>query len=113
MHGARGAVHGMNAAASQMLGEADGIRLRGGAIEATGAAEARALTVHLAEAIDGSPYLNAPTYSALSVARPSGRMPYLVLVVPLSQGAGTEGRPERVALVLIRDLERHSQRSAT
>jgi hypothetical protein len=108
--GAQGAVLGMNAAASRILEEADGLGLIGRSLTSSGAAEAKALSGHLSEAIEGGPYHALPPYTALSIARPSGRMPYLILIAPLAEGV--EASASRLALVLVRDLERHAAASA-
>jgi hypothetical protein len=100
----RGTVVASNAAARQILAQRDGLFLLNRTLVASRAVDTESLATHISSAVAKNLYLNPPAFVALSVARPSGRTPYMLLVAPFESQDEPGFAPS--ALVLIEDLER-------
>jgi hypothetical protein len=99
-------VLGMNAAARAILSQADGLFQLGRAIVASRAADTIALATHVSDAMGRSPQPDSMSFSAISIARPSARKPYLLMIAPLPADASSERGAEPAVLVLVEDVER-------
>lgn len=91
-----------------MVLAADGLKLRRGRLTSARSGEARTLAGHIAR-VAATPVRRTASAggAALRLSRPSGRVPYAVLVTPLGADhrRGT-GPREPAALILITDPER-------
>jgi hypothetical protein len=103
----RGTVVASNAAAQRILADRDGLFLLNRTLVASRAADTETLATHISGAVSRNPYLNSAAFAALSVARPSGRTPYMLMVAPFESQGGEDAAP--AALVLVEDLERRTQ----
>jgi DNA-binding CsgD family transcriptional regulator/PAS domain-containing protein len=96
----------LNAAAEEMLAEADGLRTLDGRLSAAGVPEAAALRGLVARACAPPRELADVCDGYLRVPRPSGRRPYVLLIAPLhvDRLAPVARRP--AAIVILSDPER-------
>lgn len=101
-----GWVVGVNAAAEAVLRSADGVQIRHGRIEAMTAAAEAQLQTGIAHALARGPI--DVWGGSFRCARPSGRRPYVVHVLPGDRVATATPRPDR-ALIVIVDPERHPE----
>jgi DNA-binding CsgD family transcriptional regulator/PAS domain-containing protein len=94
-----------NAAAEEILRTNDGIQRREQRVQAGRAFETNGLMAHLRDAIEGSD-ASGNDGGALLVARPSGKRPYAVTVIPLPAPASfLATKSRRRALLFIADLD--------
>jgi DNA-binding CsgD family transcriptional regulator/PAS domain-containing protein len=97
-----GQVRFANAAAEEILAENDGLGRRDNRIQAARSFETNSLLAALRDAaVTGR--ADKREGGALLIARPSGKLPYAVVVMPLTATAGGEGKGAR-ALVFVSDL---------
>ncbi|MBM3547077.1 MAG: hypothetical protein FJX54_08990 [Alphaproteobacteria bacterium] len=90
-----------NAMAERILASGDGLCVRGHALSAVRAADARALKSAIAEAIAGPARGDRSPHEVVTIGRPSAGTPLILLIAALETGPG-----RKVALVLVGDLER-------
>jgi len=90
-----------NAMAERILAAGAGLCVRGRALSANRADDARALRSAIAEAIAGPQRSGRSPHDVVTIARSAGGTPLILLVASLEAGPG-----RMVALVLIGDLER-------
>ncbi len=104
MHG-NGTVGTCNAAARQILLKSDGLVLSGSSLVSSRPSETRVLHDRIAAVATGRAGTDHSTYTILTVSRPSGLAPFILLIASLRDtvGAATSGEP--MALVLVGDLE--------
>ncbi len=103
---AAGQVVMMNQQARRILSSTDGIALVGCALTPARAFERSLLSRALGRKATGL----RSAGGAFIVGRPSGRMPYAVLVIPMPEQAHTARDPERpVATVLITDFDARAE----
>jgi hypothetical protein len=104
-----GEIVATNDAARRVFSDGDGLFQIGRSLVASRAADTKALADRIAEATTDSPYLNRPAFTVVSVARPSGLLPYLVLIVPIAavadQSESGADRDDPAILVLVEELE--------
>ena len=97
-----GQVRFANAAAEEILAENDGLCRRDNRIQAARSFETNSLLAALRDvALTGR--AEKRESGALLIARPSGKLPYAVVVMPLTSSAGGETKTTR-ALVFLSDL---------
>ncbi|HXR87602.1 MAG TPA: LuxR C-terminal-related transcriptional regulator [Stellaceae bacterium] len=97
-----GQVRFANAAAEEILAENDGLGRRDNRIQAARSFETNSLLAALRDAaVTGR--AEKREGGALLIARPSGKLPYAVVVMPLTATGGAEGKGAR-ALVFVSDL---------
>lgn len=89
-----------NAAAEEILAENDGLARRDNRVQAARSFETNSVLAALREAASGSAERRE---GALLIARPSGRRPYALVVMPLAAGRAGETMPSR-ALIFVSDL---------
>jgi hypothetical protein len=100
----------VNRAAEDMAAANDGLCLSDGRLTASGAQEAAGLACQIAKAAQSAGRRNGEAGASLSIARPSGRRPYAVLVAPLSPGTALAAEHEvPAALILITDLDQRPE----
>ncbi|HHT8991039.1 TPA: helix-turn-helix transcriptional regulator [Burkholderia cenocepacia] len=108
----RGAIMKTNSVADEIFAECDGLRVRGGALEASYPLEDRKLQKLIRQVLAERTGSTPSVAHAIAVPRPSGkpRLGVLIRAVPLSEWS--EDNPRRPACaVFIRDAERKSQAS--
>lgn len=100
-----GTVATCNSAARQILLKSDGLMLSGSHLASNRPSETKVLHDRLAAVASGKAGAENSAYTILTVSRPSGLAPFILLIAPLrgTVGAGTDGAP--MALVLVGDLE--------
>ncbi len=103
MHG-DGTVGTCNTAARQVLLKSDGLVLSGSSLVSSRPPETRALHDRIAAAA-GRAGTDHSTYAILTVSRPSGLAPFILLIASLGDTAGAATGGEPMALVLVGDLE--------
>jgi DNA-binding CsgD family transcriptional regulator/PAS domain-containing protein len=96
----------LNAAAERILNRCDGLRLRAGNIEATGAGDDAQLQRGIAGALSAQP-CGSRTGSALTCTRSSGKRSYVVHVLPVAPSERDATRAR--ALVVISDPEQNPE----
>ncbi|MBR8134341.1 helix-turn-helix transcriptional regulator [Burkholderia cenocepacia] len=108
----RGAIMKTNSVADEIFAECDGLRVRGGALEASYPLEDRKLQKLIRQVLAERTGSTPSVAHAIAVPRPSGkpRLGVLIRAVPLSEWS--EDNPRRPACaIFIRDAERKSQAS--
>ncbi|MBJ9898595.1 helix-turn-helix transcriptional regulator [Burkholderia cenocepacia] len=108
----RGAIMKTNSVADEIFAECDGLRVRGGALEASYPLEDRKLQKLIRQVLAERTGSTPSVAHAIAGPRPSGkpRLGVLIRAVPLSEWS--EDNPRRPACaVFIRDAERKSQAS--
>nr|UXE46186.1 hypothetical protein Hi04_10k_c5981_00005 [uncultured bacterium] len=101
----------MNGVARAMIAEADGIRENSGAIEAVAPAANRELQRLIRQALTRTSRDAPAIIEAMSIARPSGRGKFGVLIRSNPLGESSEGQRRASVAVFIRDPERKSEAS--
>jgi DNA-binding CsgD family transcriptional regulator/PAS domain-containing protein len=101
-----------NAAADEILGARDGIRISKGGLDVEYGQENRKFQRVLRQAMMGHVGTTPPVTEAMSITRPSGsaRLGVLVRTIPLSEWS-EDNRKRPACVVFIRDPERRSQAS--
>lgn len=110
-----GSVLRLNSVASELLEQADGLKLVGGRLEATYPTDNRELQrlVRNAFARDGDNEQVSTAAEAMSVSRPSGNISLGVVVEAIPSQDWAEGKSKPVAVVYIRDAVGRSMASET
>lgn len=110
-----GSVLRLNSVASDLLEQADGLKLVGGRLEATYPTDNRELQrlVRNAFARDGDSEQVSTAAEAMSVSRPSGNINLGVVVEAIPTQDWAEGKSKPVAVVYIRDAVGRSMASET
>ncbi|MCA3890828.1 MAG: helix-turn-helix transcriptional regulator [Burkholderia sp.] len=108
----RGTIMRTNSVADEIFAECDGLRVRGGTLEASYPLEDRKLQKLIRQVLAERTGVTPSVAHAIAVPRPSGkpRLGVLIRAVPLSEWS--EDNPRRPACaIFIRDAERKSQAS--
>ncbi|WP_419711218.1 helix-turn-helix transcriptional regulator [Pseudomonas sp. NFX224] len=110
-----GSVLSLNPVASELLKQADGLKLVGGRLEATYPTDNRELQrlVRNAFAREASSEQVSTAAEAMSVSRPSGQINLGVVVEPIPTQDWAEGKSKPVVVVYIRDAVGRSMASET
>jgi DNA-binding CsgD family transcriptional regulator len=103
---ARSRVAHLNAAAGRILNRGDGLRIREGTVEATGAGDDAELQRAIGAALSEPP-CGFRTASALTCTRPSGKRSYVVHVLPFEPAEREVARAR--ALMVIMDPEQNPE----
>jgi DNA-binding CsgD family transcriptional regulator len=105
-------IHFANAAAADILSDGDGLARRDGRLQAGRSFEMNGLTAHIRGAIDRSGESDLDG-RAMLIARPSGKRPYAVIVMPLvgQHTPGTHTAAQR-ALLFVTDLDHRNNELA-
>jgi hypothetical protein len=103
--GENGRILILNDAAEDILDMEDGLLRRGGALAANRPFEAAMLSREVARALSPGLRNAGPSYTISTVSRPSGMLPYLLLIAPLEAGLAGGTPDEPAALVAIEDPE--------
>ncbi|HEM7801372.1 helix-turn-helix transcriptional regulator [Burkholderia cenocepacia] len=108
----RGAIMKTNSVADEIFAECDGLRVRGGALEASYPLEDRKLQKLIRQVLAERTGSTPSVAHAIAVPRPSGkpRLGVLIRAVPLSEWSEDNPRQPACA-IFIRDAERKSQAS--
>jgi DNA-binding CsgD family transcriptional regulator len=105
---AEGSIFKTNPVADDVLAENDGLRLTGGALQATYQAEDRELQKLIKQALDGITSTNQAVGQAMSITRPSGRGKLGLVVRANPMNEWSEGKRWPAVTVFLRDPERKS-----
>ncbi|WP_449432578.1 helix-turn-helix transcriptional regulator [Pseudomonas putida] len=110
-----GSVLRLNPIASELLKQADGLKLVGGHLEATYPSDNRELQRLVRSAFARSPSSEgaSPAAEAMSVSRPSGNINLGVVVEPISTQDWADGKNKPAVVVYIRDAVGRSMASDT
>lgn len=106
-----GAIMKTNSVAEDILRAGDGLRLSGGRLEASYAAENKTLQGYIRTALAHSPKSDGQVGHAMSITRPSGSAKYGIAVRSNALSEWAEGRHRAAVTVLIRDPEQKSHAS--
>jgi DNA-binding CsgD family transcriptional regulator len=109
---ADGTVLFINAAADDVIRAGDGLAVIDGLLRAARAANDRTLQDIIARVLRPEPDAPPDGGGAVAVARPSGRTPFALRVMPSIAGEGARAGELPAALVLIADPDRRSAPSA-
>ena len=100
-----GKVATCNSAAHQILLKSDGLMLSGSSLASSRPSETRVLHDRIAAVASGRADADNSTYTILTVSRPSGLAPFILLIASLRDTVGADTIGEPMALVLVGDLE--------
>jgi hypothetical protein len=103
--GANGRILILNAAAESILEREDGLLRRSDRLAANRPFEAAMLSREVARALSPGLRNAGPSYTISTVSRPSGMLPYLLLIAPLEGRLLGASDTESAALVAIEDPE--------
>ena len=106
--GADGSVLFMNAAAEEAIRGADGLSVADGRLRAARAANDRTLQQIIGRVLRSHSEAQPDAGGAVALARPSGRTPFVVRVMPSAAGERFGAGELPVALVLIADPDRRA-----
>jgi DNA-binding CsgD family transcriptional regulator len=94
-----------NPMAASVVALADGLRIAGDQLEATYRTDNTRLQRLIRDALQSRPGVRATLVEAMSVARPSGKVAWGVVVQPIAPDAWTEGKHRPSVAVFVRDAE--------
>lgn len=102
---ANGTIATCNSAAQTILRKADGLMLSGPSLASSRPSETKSLHERIAAVAAGRMGAENSAYTILTVSRPSGLAPFILLLTSLRDAVGTEQVGEPMALILVGDLE--------